>query len=354
MATPDKNDLQDQAGPAESDGPDGMAEDSLTGLLFETSPYGNMDAIVQHDDQSVYFYLHGDESFGTRACWVRNLAEAPYVLDKDVMQHGLPPMMPRTHSKSPDAGEVPKPESLRIVWFEEGNAAALFEHQELIAVIPPWSGTDGFHGYSAQCVMESPLAWPLVDHEQLTRRIGNAQLFWEACGSEAGHPFAELQPRLLEAFDQQFGERVKYFALDGGAFPPRGAAIYRQESATVVVSVGMSFRPQPNVEMAVESPAELRRIELGLELPGKLSEEELTPFLEQISGLVAYPWQAQTWFGPGHTCRFPAYQKTHGEQFDTASFVAERTRSENPLTLPDFRDDPVELLWLMPVKSPPT
>lgn len=354
MATPDKNELgseleSTQTAPASDAMPEAEAEDSLVGLLFETSPYGSINAIVQHDGRAVYFYLSGDDSFGTRACWVRNVAEAPYVLNTDEMHQGLPPMMPRTHCKSSVPGELPTPENLHIVWFEEGNAAALFEQQNLIAVIPPWSGTDGFHGYSADCAVESPLAWPMVEHEQLVLRIKNASEFWQACASEAGHPFAELQPALLQVLDSRFGERSAYFKLDGGKFPPRGAAIYRTESATIVVSVGMSFRPQPNVEMAVESPAELRRIELGLELPANMTDEELEPFLSQLSGLVAYPWNAQTWFGPGASSQFPAFQATHGEVCDSVSFVSERSRGSDHRRLPDFRGDPIELLWLEPV-----
>ena len=146
-------------GPAEN--PD------LQGLLFESSPYGNVDAIIQHDDRTVYFYLNGEEAFGTRAVWVRNLAEAPYVINQDEMQDGLPPMMPRTHCRSPKGLPIPKAECLKIVWLEEGSGAALFDDDELIAVIPPWSGIDGFHGYSFECTAESPIAWPLPDHDQL-------------------------------------------------------------------------------------------------------------------------------------------------------------------------------------------
>lgn len=358
MTTRDENAPNFPAGSDEiENGQTGQSEpDELTGVLFECSPYGNLDAIVQHDQRSVYFYLHGDEPFGTRACWIRNLIEGPYVLSQQDMEAGLPPVMPRTHCVSAAPATVPDPQSLQIVWFEEGNAAALYENEELIAVIPPWSGTDGFHGYAAACAAESPLAWPLVNRDQLLKRLANARQFWDACASEERHPYGQLHTQLLEAYDQKFGSRLKYFALDGGTFPPRGAAVYRDGGGdggklrTVIVSSGMSFRPQPNVEMSVENPADLRRIELAIELPAELDEAGWEPFLKQLSGLVAYPWQAFTWFGPGHTCQFPAFAEI--SQFDSAKFVPESELNEgNAMELPDFREDPVSLLWLVPTES---
>jgi hypothetical protein len=67
-------------------------------LHFETSPFQTIDAIVQHDGKSVYFYLNESHlrdgqsenpntniqtGFGTRACWVRNLEIGPLVLNED-------------------------------------------------------------------------------------------------------------------------------------------------------------------------------------------------------------------------------------------------------------------------------
>ena len=93
--------------------PDANTE-QLNGLLFETSPYGNIDAIVQHDGRAVYFYLNGVEPFGTRACWVRNLQAGPLVLNEDEMQQGLPPMLPKTHCRNAAAQPIPVAEYLEI------------------------------------------------------------------------------------------------------------------------------------------------------------------------------------------------------------------------------------------------
>ncbi len=319
----------------------------LRGLLFESSPYGNLDAIIQHDGKTVYFYLNGAEAFGTRACWVRNLASAPYVINDEDLQQGRPPMMPRTHCRSPKGLPVPKAESLKIVWFEEGNGAALFEDNELIAVIPPWSGIDGFHGYSIECVAESPLAWPLPDHQQLHMRINNAYEFWQSCTREENHPYAVLQPKILQVYDHQFGKQENYFSIDGGKFPPRGAAVYRHAKQTVIVSVGMSLRPQPGVELAVEHPSEQRRIELALAIPTDKPMDELNEVLKQFSGLVAWPWESFTWFGQGHTCELGSLADAIENHSTTLRFSGTAPAGMPAIELPEYRGDRVSLLWMV-------
>ena len=325
-------------------------EPQLHGLLFETSPYGNVDAIVQHDKRSLFFYLNGDEAFGTRACWVRNLAPAPLVINQHELEAGLPPQMPKTHCISATPGTLPDPDTLEIVWLEEGNGAALYENEQVIAIIPPWSGVDGFHGYSKECAMESPIAWPLVEHEQLIERLNNARQFWEACQDESSHPFAVLQPKILAAYQETFGKSGRYYSLDGGKFPPRGAMLYRDESTVTIATVGMSLRPQPNVELSVEHPAELRRSELGIRIETKCSDEELMPLLEQLSGLVSYPWNAFTWFGHGHTCQLDSIAAFTDPPANTVRFESESfSNSPSPVKMPDFRRDPIHFLWLKPV-----
>ena len=252
-------------------------------ILFETSPYGTLDGIVEHDSNVVYFYLNGrplsssssaEDRFGTRACWVRNLKRGPIVIDKQAMAQGRAPMMPRNDCIDPERHRVPKADDLEIVWFEEGNGAALIERDPLtnesqtICVIPPWSGVEGFHGYAANCAHETQLAWPMPKNPSLQKRIDLAREFWRSFMPESS-PFTQLQPILLQAYDEHFGKenQQNYYSLDGGKFPQRGLVHYRCESETVLLTVAMSMCPQPAVEMFVDEPPEYRRVELGVRLP---------------------------------------------------------------------------------------
>ena len=57
----------------------------------------------------------------------------------------------------------------------EGNAAALYEGGVLLAIIPPWSGTNGFHGYARDSIGEGPVAWEIGTHNALIGRLHEAE-----------------------------------------------------------------------------------------------------------------------------------------------------------------------------------
>ena len=262
-------------------------------MLFETSPLGNLDAIVQHDDRTVYFYLNenpgaiaGKPKFGTRACWVQNLTTGPLVFDQAEMQQGLPLLLPRTHTLSREGVPLPNADRLAVIWFEEGNGAALVlqddqqQVEKVLAVIPPWSGQEGFHGYSAECAVENEVCWPLPLKEALTKRITNADSFWKGFQNE-NNPLTQLQKAQLQAYRERFlavdgdsdidvGDEVdgeSHFSIVGAKFPPRKLVQYDLADSIVIVTVGMSLLPQPMVELATDQPSRFRRVELAVRLP---------------------------------------------------------------------------------------
>ena len=326
-------------------------------IVFETSPYGTLDGIVEQDGRAVYFYLNehptndsGDADpeesarFGTRACWVRNLQRGPMVINKDDFAAGRAPLMPRNDCVDQAMLRLPTVESLEIVWFEEGNGAALIEtgpedQRTTIAVIPPWSGVDGFHGYASNCAHETPLAWPMPENPSLHLRIEKAAEFWQSF-TKTSSPFAELQRNLVSAYNDAFGKanQQQYYAIDGGKFPPRGLVRYESDSATILLTVGMSLCPQPAVELFVDHPAEHRRIEIGLKLPhqdGHPETDSIEAAMRSLSSFAAYPWSQWTWLGPGHTVSWSAA--------DSGTATLDR---DAEIVLPSFRSDPIGLLWI--------
>ena len=363
-------------------------------ILFETSPYGNVDAIIQHDGRVVFLYLNEHTTdqvsanqsvanpgnrFGTRAVWVRNLVEGPYVLNEDEARSGLPPLMPRTHCVDPKPQPLPAAENLRVVWLEEGNGAALVESDpntnadQILAVIPPWSGLEGFHGYAAGCAAESPLAWPLPDNPKLQQRLAAADQFWNACQSD-NHPFAKLQTEVLNAYRSAFSisqtssiqNQETYFSIDGGKFPPKGLVQFKIDASgetnqeitktpsLVIATVGLSLCPQPAVELFTDDPNMYRRIELAIALTDNQASDPalVDGVTRQLSSLAGYPWSHFTWLGPGHTCGLGGAiagceiaRLVHDRQADTAK------PELAPVPMPSFRGDPVNLLWLIPLTT---
>jgi hypothetical protein len=335
--------------------------DEPEALLFETSPFGNLDAIVQHDNRSVYLYLNerpvaGQQRvYGTRACWVRNLAPGPLSLNQDQMQQGVAPMLPRTQTVDRDGQPLPNPDELSLIWLEEGNGVALIEghdgdqqtinRDQVLAVIPPWSGVDGFAGYAAGCAVETPVAWPMPENPALLRRINEAHRYWMSFG-DTPDPFSQLQPQLLEVYQELFeaDDPPDYFSIDGGKFPPRGLVEISCDSHVTWATIGMSVCRQPMVEMQSKDPVSQRRIELSLRLPAdKVDDQQRERVRQLISQLAGYPWKRLTWFGAGHTCGLSEIQSG----CSAAVLVPRWPETGEPLL--EFRGDPVNLLTLVPV-----
>lgn len=329
------------------------SNDNVETLLFESSPFGNLDAIVERDSRTVYFYLNGPEPFGTRACWVRNLVPGPLALNPAELEAGLPPVLPRLHCHTNQPGSVPQSDQLHVVWFTEGNAAALFERDKLLAVIPPWSGMEGFHGYARDCASENEICWPLPDSPTLQERIARAASCWEAWRS--GRPFLKLQPQQLLRYEQRFGPSDQYFAIDGEKFPPRGLGVFRDATAVTLATVGLSLTPQPNVELVVENPITQRRIELALRIPlidgGLIEGERLQRLAGQLSGLAAMPWRSWTWLGQQHTCEFPFDSKRKQAVF-VRSGSWSKLQTNSDWELPPAFDEPASLLFVVPLTAP--
>lgn len=268
-------------------------------LLHVGSPYGNLDAIVEQDGRTVYFYLQGSPAFGTRACWVANLQSGPLEFSLADLQHGQPPLLPRVHCIDPRPTPLPDTESLQVVWFEAGDGAALLQNGQPVAVIPPWSGLDGFHGYARNCASENRICWPMPV-EELTARIRQAQQFWQGW-IDRPH-FREWQPAALAALEKRFGPVEQYFSIDGGSFPPRGLALLHGSDGRVLVTVGMSLCPQPTPLSDGLPPNWHPHVELGLRPPSGADGGLVRNLAGRISSLAAIPWQNQTWIGAGHTC----------------------------------------------------
>jgi hypothetical protein len=312
-------------------------------VLFETSPDGSLDAILQQDGRTLYLYLNDPRGdFGTRACWVGNLAPAPLELSTADLRSGVPPLLPRFFANHPAGRPAPRQDDFRVVWFEEGNGIALFERDELLAVIPPWSGQDGFHGYARDCLHENEVCWPLPSKPALLERIRRAEGNWRAW--KTGNPLAELQADLLPKYRNRLGTEDRAFRVDQDHWPPLLIFQFGLDVQARLVTAGMSLRPQPNVELAEAAPAALRRIELAVACGAHTAFQTPGPALELLAGQARYPWRRWNWLGHGHLSRL-----THPDQ--TTSNVLFVADSNSGGALTRFRGDPVNLLWLVPLSE---
>lgn len=324
-------------------------------VFEDTSPNGNLMAIAEDDGQTLYLYLHGTEEsgFGVRSCWVRNLTAAPETLDTSALQHGRPPLLPRPHCAHPEGASRPLSAQLRGVWLEEGDAVALFEGDELLAVIPAWSGMDGFQGYARDCRAPSPLCAPLgtAADNPIFERIAGAERYWRRW--EQDHPWEAVRDGIIDAWVAALGPLSEVFTLDFGRWPPGALVGWEREDAAIFTSVGMSVRPQPRVELYAEDPLDLCRVELAMAFsPSALSVDGVEDLMRWLGSQTRFPWSVYGWLGPGHTlpCSV-AIPSALGNSFDHVICLRAPGGGCPEVALPARGDEPVHPLWLVPITA---
>lgn len=321
-------------------------------LLEDPSPNGNGIAVVEQDDRMAFFYLTTEVSGErtTRTCWIRNLKSAPDQLDVEAMRSGLPPMMPKAHCAHPNGAPALVGNDLRIVWSEEGDAAAVYELDELLAVIPCWSGTDGFDGYARDCVGDGPLAWELgtastnVSFERYIR----AAEYWQSWDKANFWP--DYRDTLLNQIEGSLGQHYRYFAIDGGQWPPKALAWFNRDAHAILATVGVSMRSQPSVEMHFENASPYRRIELGVCLESSIGDEAVERVASYVSAQSGFPWNNNTWIGQGHTMPADVFEELSSGRLPFVLFTR-RIPVLLELMLLNFRGDPVSMLWMIPISE---
>ena len=95
-----------------------------------------MQAVVEADEQVTFFYLCPAEGldFETKSVWVRNHIPAPRTLDAARMKAGLPPANPAEHCRHKQGAPPLSRDDLQVAWLPEGNGAALYERDDLLAM----------------------------------------------------------------------------------------------------------------------------------------------------------------------------------------------------------------------------
>jgi hypothetical protein len=316
-------------------------------LLEEVGPNGNIQAVVEADEDVCFFYLYGfkETGFGTRSVWVRNHSQAPESLDLARMNSGAAPKNPKAHCRHPQGLPPPDRNQLRVIWLPEGSGAALYEGGELLAIIPPWSGRKSFHGFARDSIGQGPVAWEIGTHNALLGRFHEAESYWRQW--EDADPWPSIQSTLLSGIEKSLGQHSNYYAIGIGRWPPKAIVRIPRPDGVVLVTIGVSVRPQPEVEMATEQPELHRRIELGAVLPARWPGEAVERFADYMDGQSGLPWARYTWLGPGHTIPCDSWQNP---TFAFALLQASHPAAPALALEPQF-GDPVNVLWFVPISA---
>ncbi len=317
-------------------------------LIQRHSPSCPIVAVVEQDESLAYFYLFStNESspFGMKSCWVRNLVTAPEGRDVEAMEKNLPPVLSAPYCKFPKGQKPLAAENLAIVWLEEGDGAALLENGEILTIIPSWSDFKRFMGYARDCKGDSSLCWELTEENVLHERIEKAQQYWKLWNTET-HPFTKLQPQTLAIYEKEWGVESKYFAIDGGNWPPKGLYVNEHNAHTIFATLGVSIVPQPQVELYYDEPNNFNRFELALKIKtANLADNGINPIGSNISGTTTIPWNNITWLGEGHTINFEGFNHPNFK----AAILTQKLEVLPAISLADYRESKVNIFWLIPI-----
>ncbi|GAB3984172.1 suppressor of fused domain protein [Actinoallomurus acanthiterrae] len=336
-------------------------------LISDTSPYGSRVLEVESDHVATAAYLRRSDGHTVAAAWVANHQDASSHPDLARLNAGLVPAMPSGHTKHPKGRSAPDPRSLTVVWFEEGDGAALLEDGQPLCVIPGWSDMDrGLPGYSREAVGQGPFAFALDDEiEDLGPRILQAQAFWDWRKGDGawegfqqsvlGHLLGRLGPGGYYWHDvgRQWRARAGKGAGSAGEQPVVGVSerpAMEDRPYRVLSTVGMSCQRMPTVELYEDDVADHARIELAVAttLPSQRAGS-IFPWLAQ------YPWRAVTSFAAGDNVKWYHEAKTFplGPSWEGVLLLDDPSRLKGPAA-PDmsgfsFGGDPVHWLWLVPI-----
>lgn len=318
-------------------------------LIESNSPLCNLQALVEDDDRCAYFYLYnpGSENPILSTCWIRNYVKAPEKKDIKSMREGKAPLLEAKFCDHPNGARRLEPSKLHIVWFEEGDGVALLYDNELLSVIPGWANHQ-CPGYSRDCNEISDLAWPLgkPNDNVLFKRVSKAKEFWDSWNEEL---WGSVQQSYLDVLRTEIGDYSKYYAIDGGNWPPKAMVRVEKGNLTYIITIGVSIVPQPAVEQYYEEPSSYRRFEFAFVIETELLKRNESGILSYISGQTGLPWVHRTWLGHGHT--IPCDQIWPEEKaFSSVLLLNSKFRNDLPgINFPKYRGDDINLVWIVPI-----
>ena len=315
-------------------------------LIFSESPLvPNIAAEVVVENDCSYLYLYEknfeENSLNTiLTCWIKNHVLVPDSYSpKDDMQDGLQPKAYTKNCKYVDDLVLLQEDDLEIVWGEEGYTVALYDRGELICAIPYWATQDkpGYSKYSGNDnLSDFPFPLNAPDSNAMYERMEKAKTFW---ARDFQKVWADYNDGYMGELEKKFGKHIKYFAIDGGNFPPKGLAVFEKDAYNYAFTIGLGMFVQPMAEIYNAKQSE--KIELAFCYKSALAFDGMQA-LKNISSIAGIPWVYKTFLDHYHTVDFVIKA-----EYNAAVLVSEQKAC---LANVDFlKQQSVNLLWIVPV-----
>ncbi|MGL5784908.1 MAG: suppressor of fused domain protein [Alphaproteobacteria bacterium] len=326
-------------------------DDSI--LLTSQSPICPLAVFVEEGDVATYMYLldmkkaeSGKDNPVITSAWVRNHVESTsFDLDLDSSRQGLAPLMPKGSICSLDTSRM-DPSALECVWFEDGRGVALLEKGDIVCIMPPW--VDDTHPpYARDCVKPNDFLVPLAPDDPLITTVQKAQGFKAFILADS-----ELEAfgnGRLDLLEDRLGECQKSYAFERDLPTINRVFQFEQGDVVYLITATMSLHMQPGLGLKVNAPENFRRVEIGFALDRAYFETYESEIVGLMTYFAVYPWHECAWFVHDDTIQcFEGFSKK--ELFPFGVFVhGKEIGGLFDIPFPDFRGDPVNVLWLVPI-----
>lgn len=304
---------------------------------------GNKVAILEENNNSIYLYSYSKDK-NVLALWVANSNRVESPKDIEIeMEEGLPPYMPNEQCN--DNGYIldyENEDNWELQWGLDQNSIAVWYKGDIISIMPEWSGFKGVFGYSTGTDYETALAWPLNQENEQKHRFVKEKEFLNNWTEDV---WLNHQKSLLERYDSSFEGQTRYFAIDGGNWPPKGMKYISKGNLHSLFTVGVSILSMPSFGMNYEEDVEdFRRIELSIIFEGG---NDFTALGKYLSAQSSYPWHWGTHFDNGHT--IPCKElRDLGSQMSFMALIEEASFLPK-IDLPNFQNNKTRLLYMIPI-----
>jgi hypothetical protein len=313
-------------------------------ILTSTSPLTGCIAEVIIENDCSYLYVHQTETTESKSdfkmlssCWIKNHTKVDDTYSpRDDMKRGLQPKVPTKYCAFKDDISFFKAEQLEIIWGKEGLIASLYENGELICVATYWAGYSKYSNTSDLPATPFPLG--SSESNVLFQRMDEAKEFWK---QDFNKIWISYSDSYLSELESKYGKHVKYFAIDGGGFPPKALVTFETDDMKYAFTIGVGLFPQPKVDMHIDDYKNHELFELGFCYRANAEFDELNVF-SQISSITAVPWARHSFFDHRHTIDLYINARYNG-----ALLISNKSVNLNESKF--LSKENVNLLWLMPI-----
>ena len=159
-------------------------------FIFESSsPICHIDAVVAAEKNAYYFYFFCSPEYGAKVLnrlWICNRHETPDELDLSPLDNGEGPLLGKENvsEMQPKYGMELNPDKISCVWYDTGDAAAIYYGKKLICAIPPIAGLYDFPGFSIFAKGQTRYAWEMPKEPEFEKIVNDNKQFWEIINNE--------------------------------------------------------------------------------------------------------------------------------------------------------------------------